>query len=417
MPSTFDVGQTIASKYELVRLIGRGATSSVWEAKHTSLDETFALKVLTPAPDVTPEEASARFQEQAKLSAALSKKTRHVVSVTDSGEESGWPYVVMELLDGETLETRLQRGVIDAAEIADMVGQVARALSVAHAQGIFHGNLVPANIFLCTDEDGRVLVKLLDFGFVLSPGPAAAEPDDDDVSAGTDDDDSTAPEVQSYAATTSPYASPEQVRGEKGLDYRADLWALVVITYRCLVGTLPWQGESPEEIVVAVCTHQWVPARERKPSVPYVVEAFFARGFALELDERFKTAKELAATFRAGFPHTERAAGGRAAFASRPSFDEELGAPPRKDVSSSRLAAEPVVAAQAPSAPSATEDIGRAGAEASQARPLMASLVDPPALGGPPPPAVSSRKMLGLTLAALAILLAAIAAWAASAPK
>lgn len=415
MPSTFDVGQTIASKYELVRLIGRGETSSVWEAKHTTLDETFALKVLTPAPDVTPEEASARFQEQAKLSAALSKKTRHVVSVTDSGEEDGWPYVVMELLEGETLETRLRRGTIDAAEIADMVGQVARALTVAHAQGLVHGNLVPANLFLCTDEDGRVLVKLLDFGFALAPGAEGGSSSealgDEDLSEASDDD-ATGPDVQRYAATTSPYASPEQVRGEKGIDYRADLWALVVIAYRCLVGTLPWQGESAEEIVVAVCTHQWVPARERKPSVPYVVEAFFARGFALELDERFKTAKELAATFRAGFPHTERAAGGRAAFASRPSFDEELGAAPRKDTSSSRLVAEAPAVTAVKIEEAADDAIAK-----DPPRALMASIAETPALVDPAPPPANSKKMLGLALAALAILLVAIAAWAASAPK
>ena len=346
MPEHLDVGQVLAGKYELLRLVGRGASSAVWAARHTSLGETFALKVLTPPPDVEPALASARFHEQAQVSASLSRKTRHVVSVTDHGEEDGWPYVVMELLEGETLQARLERGPVDPAETADILGQVARALTVAHGMNVFHGHLVPANMFLCRDEDGRVLVKLLEFG-LARPGEPSAPPAE--VIPEGDTDPSGEPiEVQRYAATTSPYASPEQVRGET-VDQRCDLWALVVIGYECLTGTYPWGGDSVEDRVVAICTNQWIPSRERKPDLPYMVEAFFARGFAFELDDRFKTAKELAATFRAGFPHTGRAEGGRAAFASRPDFSDELGSVPKAKESTGAL---PATAAAPQSAPS-----------------------------------------------------------------
>jgi serine/threonine-protein kinase len=418
VPQHLDVGQIIAGKYELVRLLGRGTSSAVWAVRHTSLDEVFALKVLTPPPGVAPELASARFHEQAQLSAALSRKTRHVVSVTDHGEESGWPYVVMELLEGETLEVRLGRGTIDAAETADMLGQVARALSVAHAMGVLHGNLVPANLFLCKDEDGRALVKLLDFG-LARPGEPSPPPAEVISEPSADDDPSGELEVQRFAATTSPYASPEQVRGD-GVDHRCDLWATVVIAYRCLTGKFPWGGNTVEEVVAAICTNQWIPARDMRPELPYVVEAFFARGFSFEVDERFKTAKEVAATFRAAFPHTGRAEGGRAAFASRPDFSEEIGAPPARghgeptstnamvDAASAAAAASnppPKVLSAAPSRPAVVPAPSRPAVVPAPASTL-------------PPLASSSRgapRWVLLAAAVAAVLVATLTFWAVSA--
>jgi serine/threonine protein kinase len=404
VPQHLDVGQIIAGKYELVRLLGRGTSSAVWAVRHTSLDEIFALKVLTPPPDVAPELASARFHEQAQVSAALSRKTRHVVSVTDHGEEGGWPYFVMELLEGETLEVRLRRGTIDAAATADMLGQVARALSVAHAMGVLHGNLLPANLFLCKDEDERPLVKLLDFG-LARPGEPSPAPAEVISEASPDGDPNGEIEVQRFAVTTSPYASPEQVRGD-AFDHRCDLWAAVVIAYRCLTGTFPWGGASVEEVVAAICTNQWIPARDARPDLPYVVEAFFARGFAFGVDERFQTAKEVAATFRAAFPHTGRAEGGRAAFASRPDVSDEIGAAPGREPTSTKTT--PATTATTPPG-----DVPPARRAASNPPPKAT----PPAAPAPPVPAPLTTPRTPprwlLLAAAVAALVATVAFLAA----
>ncbi|HEX3344435.1 MAG TPA: protein kinase, partial [Polyangiaceae bacterium] len=135
-----DVGRVVGGKYELVRLLGRGSMGEVWSAHHRTLGEKLALKLLTQAPspeeDVeSPSAAAARFQFEAQVAARLSRKTRHIVRVTDHGEEDGLAYLVMEQLEGETLEQVLVRdGKVPLATVSKIVTQVARALSHAHEE-------------------------------------------------------------------------------------------------------------------------------------------------------------------------------------------------------------------------------------------------------------------------------------------
>src|SRR4051794_36935843 len=154
-----DVGKKIAGKYELVRLLGKGAMGEVWLATHNTLGGEFAIKLVKPSEDEEDETAAGRFQLEAQVSAKLSRKTRHIVSVSDHGEEDGLAYLVMELLEGESLEARIKRGgELDFAQVVAIVMQVARALGQAHTEQIFHRDLKPANVFLTKDEDGRMLV-------------------------------------------------------------------------------------------------------------------------------------------------------------------------------------------------------------------------------------------------------------------
>src|ERR1043165_6281032 len=126
----------------------------VWAATHNSLGGEFAVKLVETADDIEAETAAGRFQLEEQIAAKLSRRTRHIVNVSDHGEEGGTAYLVMELLEGESLETRVKRGgQLDLPEAVAIVMQVCRALTLAHDEGIFHRDLKPANIHLGKDED------------------------------------------------------------------------------------------------------------------------------------------------------------------------------------------------------------------------------------------------------------------------
>jgi eukaryotic-like serine/threonine-protein kinase len=275
-----DVGRVVAGKYELVRLIGKGAMGEVWLATHNSLGGEFAIKLVKPSDDEEDESAAGRFQLEAQISAKLSRRTRHIVSVSDHGEEGGLAYLVMELLEGESLEGRIKRtGEMTLEETVAIVMQVARALGQAHAEGIFHRDLKPANVFLTKDEDGRTLVKLLDFGIARSAKPFRTR---SPVMTGKD-----------MVLGTPSYMSPEQARGLDSLDHRCDIWALAVVAYESLTRHIPWEGESVEDIFLSICTHRAQPVLGRRPDLPPAIHDVFARSFAPKLDARYATAIEL----------------------------------------------------------------------------------------------------------------------------
>jgi serine/threonine-protein kinase len=279
-----DVGQVIAGKYELVKLLGKGAMGEVWLAHHNSLGGEFAIKLIEPNDDIEAETTAGRFQLEAQIAAKLSRQTRHIVSVSDHGEENGLAYLVMERLEGESLETKSRRsGSFEVAEVAAIVSQVARALSLAHEEGIFHRDLKPANVWLGRDEDGRLLVKLLDFGIARSQKPFRTR--------------SPFATSKDMVLGTPSYMSPEQARGLDTLDYRCDLWALAVVAYEALTTKIPFEGETVEDVFLSICTFRVIPALTRRPDLPPEIEAFFARAFAPRLDDRFQSALELAAAF------------------------------------------------------------------------------------------------------------------------
>lgn len=281
-----DVGQVIAGKYELVRLLGKGAMGEVWLATHNSLGGEFAIKLVEPTDDIEAETAAGRFQLEAQIAAKLSRKTRHIVSVSDHGEESGLAYLVMELLEGESLEQRTKKkSQLAMPEVAAIVSQVARALSLAHEEDIFHRDLKPANVWLGRDEDGRLLVKLLDFGIARTKKPFRTR--------------SPFATSKDMVLGTPSYMSPEQARGLDTLDYRCDLWALAVVAYEALTGRIPFEGETVEDIFLSICTFRVVPALTRRQDLPPAIEGFFARAFAPKLDDRFKSAAELTEAFEA----------------------------------------------------------------------------------------------------------------------
>ena len=289
LPMEVDVGRVIAGKYRLVRLIGRGSMGEVWASHHQSLNEHVALKLLTP-PGIGAEAveagaaAAARFRFEAQLAAKLSKKTRHIVRVTDHGEEDGLAYLVMELLEGETLDALLERERrVALPALSNIVGQVARALTQAHTEDVAHRDLKPANVFLTHDEDGRVLVKLLDFGIARAIHahrmPSAF---------------STA---KGLVFGTPSYMSPEQARASPKLDQRCDLWALATIAFEGATGEMPVDGKDTDELLRNLCAGRIIKAGQRQPDLGERLDPFFERALAEEIDDRFQSASELALAF------------------------------------------------------------------------------------------------------------------------
>jgi serine/threonine-protein kinase len=286
-----EVGKVIGGKYRLTRLLGRGGMGQVWVARHKTLEQDVAIKLMTPM-DVDgelaegAETALARFQLEAQVAASLSKRSRHIVAVTDHGYEDGHPYLVMDLLQGEGLDALLDRDrVLPVERVVTIVTQVARGLAAAHAEGVVHRDLKPANVFLTRDEDGNACVKLVDFGIAgLERRTGGAR---------------TQKLTGSGIVLGSPhYMSPEQARGLDPIDRHVDLWALTVVAYEALTGVMPFDGKTPEDTIVRICMDTPKPIREVRPTLPSALDGFFARAFARSVADRFASAEELASAFQ-----------------------------------------------------------------------------------------------------------------------
>jgi|HubBroStandDraft_1064217.scaffolds.fasta_scaffold00929_10 eukaryotic-like serine/threonine-protein kinase len=286
--NTRNVGDVIAGKYRLLSLLGRGSMGEVWLAHHQTLHENVAIKLLARALEAASTEdasrAATRLQFEAQVAARLCRRTRHIVQVTDHGDADGLAYLVMEPLEGMTLEARLMLCEwLPLSSVQVIVRQVARALEHAHAERVLHRDLKPSNLFLAKDEDGELLVKVLDFGIArtihressiasLSTGPGVV-------------------------CGTPGYLSPEQARGQAWLDGRCDLWALATVAYEALTNELPVSGCTPDELYKSAWMGAIVPIRQRRPDLPRAVEAFFDCAFAQDIAHRFATAQELVRGF------------------------------------------------------------------------------------------------------------------------
>jgi len=267
----------VAGKYRLTELLGRGGMGSVWAGIHTTLGTRVAVKFID-AEHVDSAEARHRFENEARAAAAL--RSKHVVEVYDHGVmEDGRPFIVMEFLDGEPLDRRLDRlGRLPAKDVARIVGMVCRALAKAHAVGIVHRDLKPENIFLVwDDEDGADVAKVVDFGiakFTDSAGPTSA--------------------TRTGSVLGTPYyMSPEQARGLRSVDYRSDLWSVGVIAFRCVTGRLPFEGEAVGDVLVKLCTAPIPVPSQLVADVPPGFDAWLVRALGREPEARFQSATEL----------------------------------------------------------------------------------------------------------------------------
>ncbi|MDI3289377.1 serine/threonine-protein kinase [Polyangium sp. 15x6] len=275
-PSPWAPGSIIGGKYRLTTPIGAGGMGQVWRAEHTSLGTTVAVKLVDLASSQNPQETMARFLHEARAAARL--KNENVVQTMDHGAQGHVAYIVMELLEGESLAKRLTRTrVLPASDAVRIFREMARALEKAHKQGIVHRDLKPENVFLSVEE-GREVVKILDFGIAKT------------ADGGHD------PHLKTHAGTvlgTPAYMSPEQVLG-KEIDSRSDLWQLAMIAFECVTGVRAFSGSTLGELFMRICSAPLPVPSQVVRNVPPGFDAWFARAAQREPKDRFQSARELA---------------------------------------------------------------------------------------------------------------------------
>jgi serine/threonine-protein kinase len=280
-------GHILAGRYRLMAPLGRGAMGEVWQAEHVVLRTPLAVKMIIDAgfaeDNPQREELVARFFREAQAAAAL--RSPHVVQILDHGVD-GVPYIAMELLEGETLEQRLERhGVLPYHQTAEIMTHVARAISKAHEVGIVHRDLKPGNVFIVKNDDEEV-AKVLDFG-IAKVTPVA----------GLEEGANVATRTGSLVGTPC-YMSPEQALGHKTIDHRSDLWSLAVIAFECVVGKRPFDSEALGDLIVAICARP-IPVPSKLGRVPEGFDAWWAKASCREVEGRFQSAKELTEALRA----------------------------------------------------------------------------------------------------------------------
>jgi serine/threonine-protein kinase len=270
-------GSLLAGKYRVERTIGSGGMGVVVEAVDTRLDRRVAIKFLLPEY-AEHGEAASRFMREAR--AAVKIKSDHSARVIDVGTlESGSPYMVMEYLEGLDLAQIIERDAMLSVEDAALyVIQASEAVAEAHAHGIVHRDLKPANLFLAQQPDGSVRIKVLDFG----------------ISKVVDSEMDQSLTRTSSMMGSPLYMSPEQMRSTRNVDLRTDIWALGVIFYEMVTGSLPFLASSVPELSAKVLLEEHEPLSRRRPDLPLALERVVARTLCKNAADRYPSIAEFA---------------------------------------------------------------------------------------------------------------------------
>ena len=275
-------GTVIAGKYQLVRLLGQGGMGAVYEGRNNATFKRCAVKLLLSPELGGNTELIKRFFREARASSVV--ESDHIVTVYDSGydTELGWPYMVMEMLQGEDLEGLLKRvGVLQPIAAAKLVLQAAMGLAKAHEAGIVHRDIKPANLFLTGRETGELIVKLLDFGIAKVKMENLQETSNGLTRTGS-------------MLGTPLYMSPEQVKGASGIDAGSDVWSLGIVLFELLSGQLPWTNKASLGTLMAAIIHEDLPLiQDRAPWVPPELAEITHRAISRDTSKRFKNAGEL----------------------------------------------------------------------------------------------------------------------------
>ncbi|MEP7122851.1 MAG: protein kinase [Byssovorax sp.] len=281
LPGELRAGEVFGGAYRVVRRINAGGMGAIYEVVHLGTRRRRALKVLLPALVADPVQRE-RFEREATVTAEV--RSEHLVEVFDAGIDAttGMPFLVMELLDGEDLgQIVARRGPLDAAEVVDLLAQVARALDKTHAAGIVHRDIKPSNVFLSRRDDGSSWVKVLDFGIAKME------------LLGADGATNTSP------LGTPVYMAPEQVRSNRRVGPSADRYALAHLAYRLLVGVAYWDDERRDaaslmSLLTTISRGPREPATaraaRREVTLPAAFDAWFIKAAAHRPENRYPDA-------------------------------------------------------------------------------------------------------------------------------
>jgi serine/threonine-protein kinase len=261
-------GQILGGTYRILELLDEGGMGRLYRAEHLRLKRAVAVKVL--ANHLAHNEgALTRFNREAEIVSQL--RHPHVVSILDFDQtEQGAPYIVMELLEGESLANKLDRcHSLPLTDVVRIVSQIAGALQTAHQMGIVHRDLKPDNVFLIAIEDEQIFVKLLDFGISKSTNAACKVTREFDV-LGTPD-----------------YMAPEQAISTASADHRADQFALASMTYEMLTGKMPFTAESVPQLLYKVVNETPACPSVYAPSLSPIIDEVVLKGLEKKPGDRF----------------------------------------------------------------------------------------------------------------------------------
>jgi dipeptidyl aminopeptidase/acylaminoacyl peptidase len=269
--------------YEIVAPLGAGGMGEVYRARDTRLGRDVAIKAL-PATFSASADALARFEREARALASLSHP--NIITLHDVGQSDGVNYVVMELLDGETLRSRLTAGAVPQRKAIEIAADIARGLAAAHDRGIAHRDLKPENVFLT--RDGQV--KVLDFGLARQ----SLEPDAATLAPGTE---------PGVVLGTVGYMAPEQVKGESS-DYRADIFAFGCVLYELLTGRRAYRRDSAPETMTAILKEDPPDPSDSGMALAPAVQRIVRRCLEKRPEQRFQSTRDLVFALESSLDHS-----------------------------------------------------------------------------------------------------------------
>jgi serine/threonine-protein kinase len=273
------IGSTVAGKYRLNRLIGVGAIGAVYAAVHQFTGRHVALKVID-SEIASYEGYAARFLREARAAADIGHPA--ICDVLDAGQEpDGTLYLVLELLEGRTLEAAIEAQDLRQEEIVRVGVQLLEGLAAAHDRGIVHRDIKPDNVFLTWDEEGELHVKLLDFG----------------VAKNTKGGPDVFRTQQGVVLGTPYYMSPEQAAGDP-VDVRADIWSAGAVLFHALTGRPPFDEETYNKLIAKLLNQDPPRLREVRPELPEWLATVVDRALERDLETRWQSARTMAETLR-----------------------------------------------------------------------------------------------------------------------
>jgi len=268
---------TVVGRYAVVREIGRGGMGRVYEAVHTDLQKTVALKVLGAQHMDNPMVVE-RFLREGRNASRV--RHRHAIEVFDVGQQDGIVYLAMEHLQGEDFAQRLHReGPLPATACVDLLLPAIAALAEAHDVGVIHRDLKPGNLFLAVDRRGQTEIRVLDFG----------------IAKAVDERDREHHTNVGVVIGTALYLAPELVRGAQNAAPASDQYALGVILYQCTSGQVPFRGRTPFDTCEIILRGEYTPLRLHVPSLPDGFDLVVARAMAVDPALRYPSLFELGA--------------------------------------------------------------------------------------------------------------------------